>query len=79
MQSLALKVSPLYEPLRALVGIGFCGTTAELLARLNKLTTDDTRRSRHWPKAPNALSNALRRMAGNLREAGIELELPPRS
>ncbi len=73
-QNLALEVSPLYEPIRALVGSGFCGTTAELLAQLNKLVSDDTRRSRRWPKAPNALSNALRRMATNLREAGIELE-----
>jgi hypothetical protein len=73
-QSLALEVSPLYEPIRALVGTGFCGTTAELLAQLNKLVSDDTRRSRRWPKAPNALSNALRRMATNLHETGIELE-----
>jgi hypothetical protein len=27
-----------------------------------------------WPKAPNALSNALRRMASNLRAVGIEIE-----
>ena len=73
-QNLALEVSPLYEPIRALVATGFCGTTAELLAQLNKLVSDDTRRSRRWPKAPNALSNALRRMATNLREGGIELE-----
>ena len=26
-----------------------------------------------WPKAPNALANTLRRMASNLRSAGIEL------
>jgi hypothetical protein len=73
-QSLALEVSPLYEPIRALAGTGFSGTIAELLTQLNKLISDDTRRSRRWPKAPNALSNALRRMATNLREAGIELE-----
>ena len=77
-QNLALELSPLYEPLQALVGLGFCGTTAELLARLNKLVSDDTRRSRHWPKAPNALGNALRRMASNLRQAGIELEFSRR-
>jgi hypothetical protein len=27
-----------------------------------------------WPKAPNGLGNALRRMATNLRAAGIELQ-----
>jgi hypothetical protein len=32
------------------------------------------RRSVRWPKAPNGLGNALRRMATNLRAAGIELQ-----
>ena len=32
------------------------------------------RRSVRWPKAPHVLGGALRRMATNLREAGIELE-----
>jgi hypothetical protein len=73
-QSLALEVSPLYQPITALSGTGFCGTTAELLAQLNRLVSDNTLRSRRWPKAPNALSNALRRMATNLRQDGIELE-----
>ncbi len=49
-QSLALEVSPLYQPLRALVGIGFCGTTADLLARLNKLVSDDTRARATGPR-----------------------------
>jgi hypothetical protein len=73
-QSLALDVSPLYEPLRALARIGFCGSTAELLTQLNRLVRDDTGHPPGWPKTPSALGNALRRMAGNLRSAGIELE-----
>jgi hypothetical protein len=32
------------------------------------------RRSVRWPKAPNALSNALRRMASNLRAVGINIQ-----
>jgi len=32
------------------------------------------RRSVRSPKARNALSNALRRIAGNLRAAGIEIQ-----
>jgi hypothetical protein len=32
------------------------------------------RRSVRWPKAPNGLGNALRRMATNLRGAGVELQ-----
>jgi len=38
------------------------------------MTSESTRRSVRWPKAPNALSNALRRMAVNLRAAGIEIQ-----
>jgi hypothetical protein len=47
---------------------------AELLARLNCMMSENMRRSVRWPKAPNALSNALRRMASNLRAAGIEIQ-----
>jgi hypothetical protein len=32
------------------------------------------RRSVRWPKAPHAPGNALRRMAGNLRAAGIQFQ-----
>jgi len=72
-RNLALEASPVYEPLLEVARAGFSGTSSELLFRLNKLASDSTRRSRRWPKAPNALSNALRRMAGSLRSAGIEI------
>ena len=52
---------------------GFRGSTAELLLRLSAMVGDGTTRSARWPKAPNALGNTLRRMASNLRAAGIEL------
>jgi len=71
--NLALEASPLYDPLRELARAGFSGTSSELLFLLSKLVSDSTRRSRRWPKAPNALSSALRRMAGSLRSSGIEL------
>ena len=74
VQNLALEVSPLYESLRELAGIPFCGTTSDLLAQLNRLVSDDTRRSPGWPRSSSALSNTLRRMAAYLRSAGIELE-----
>ncbi len=73
-RDLALESSPLYEPLRELAREGFSGSTAELLLRLNSMVSEQTRRSVRWPKAPNALANALRRMASNLRGAGIELQ-----
>jgi hypothetical protein len=73
-RNLALEFSPLYEPLRELAQEGFSGSTAELLIRLNSIASEHSRRSVRWPKAPNALANALRRMASNLRGAGIDLQ-----
>jgi hypothetical protein len=71
---LALESSPLYEPVAELAKEGFNGTVTELHARLTCMTSEGIRRSVRWPKAPNALSNALRRMAANLRAAGIEIQ-----
>jgi hypothetical protein len=71
---LTLESSPLYGPLTQLAAVGFNGTTSELLIRLNSITSEGTRRSGRWPKAPNVLSNALRRMAGNLRLEGMKID-----
>ncbi|MGO9607105.1 MAG: hypothetical protein ACLQAT_27560 [Candidatus Binataceae bacterium] len=71
---LALESSPLYEPVAKLAQEGFSGTVAELLVRLNCMISENMRRSVRWPKAPNALSAALRRMASNLRAGGIEIQ-----
>ncbi|MGO9454548.1 MAG: hypothetical protein ACLQDV_26405 [Candidatus Binataceae bacterium] len=73
-RNLALEASPLYEPLTQLATEGFNGSTSELLIRLNAICSEGPRRSGRWPKAPNVLSNSLRRMAGSLRSAGIEIE-----
>jgi hypothetical protein len=72
--NLALESSPLYEPVAKLAQEGLSGTVAELFARLNCMMSESTRRSVRWSKAPNALSNALRRMATNLRATGIEIQ-----
>ena len=53
---------------------GLYRTVAELHTRLDSMVSDVTRRSVRWPKAPNGLGNALRRMATNLRAAGVELQ-----
>jgi len=71
---LALESSPLYEPVAQLAREGFSGTVTELHARLNCMMSESMRRSVRWPKAPNALGNALRRMASNLRAVGIEIQ-----
>jgi hypothetical protein len=73
-QGLAFEASPLYHPLIELARAGFTGTVAELHERLETMVSDAMRRSVRWPKAPNGLGNALRRMATNLRAAGIELQ-----
>jgi hypothetical protein len=72
--NLALESSPLYEPVAELAREGFSGTVAELYDRLNCMMSESMRRSVRWPKAPNALSNALRRMASNLRAVGINIQ-----
>ena len=73
-RDLALEASPLYQPLAELAREGFTGTVAELRARLDSMVSDAMRRSVRWPKAPNGLSSALRRMAATLRAVGIELQ-----
>ena len=73
-RNLALESSPLYEPVAELAQEGFSGTVTELHARLASMMSESMRRSVRWPKAPNALGNALRRMAANLRAAGIEIQ-----
>ena len=72
--NLALESSPLYEPVAELAHEGFSGTVTELHARLTRMMSEGTRRSVRWPKAPSALGSALRRMASNLRAAGIEIQ-----
>jgi hypothetical protein len=37
---------------------------------LSKVASDTTGRLQRWPKAPNAFSNALRRMAGSVLSGG---------
>jgi len=74
VRELTLETSPLYRPLTELALEGFTGTVAELHARLETMVRNVMRCSVRWPKAPSALGNALRRMATNLRSAGIELQ-----
>ena len=73
-RDLALESSPLYGPLAELAREGFTGTMAGLRTRLDSMVSDAMRRSVRWPKAPNGLGNALRRMATSLRAARVELQ-----
>ena len=51
----------------------WAGTATELLALLEPYAPEGARFSRSWPKAPNALSQRLRRAAPSLRKLGIEM------
>jgi hypothetical protein len=52
---------------------GWCGTASALLARLEELAGDAARRP-GWPKRPNSLSSELRRLAPELRRAGVVVD-----
>ena len=62
------------SPVAELAHEGFTGTVADLHARLSSMVSDSIRRSVRWPKAPNILSNALRRISPSLCSSGIELQ-----
>jgi hypothetical protein len=53
------------------------GTLAELLAALDKMADDKTKKLRDWPTKPRALSGQLRRVAPNLRAAGLTVTFGP--
>jgi hypothetical protein len=69
---IAVEASLLGEALQKI--IGFEGTASELLKKLAGIAGEETTRTRGWPRSPQALSGALRRLAPNLRAIGIEVE-----
>jgi hypothetical protein len=74
---LALDVSPVPAELRALLearGGRWTGTASELQAELDDRAGEKVTKQKVWPKSARALGNTLRRLAPNLREAGVELE-----
>ena len=55
----------------------FQGTAQELLDKLNRgaeWNSSEIQKSRDWPKAPNILSNHLRRIVPVLRNMGVEVD-----
>jgi hypothetical protein len=71
---LVLDSSDVATLLRDSVGDEWAGTASQLLMMLNEKVEDATRKRRDWPSSPQALSGLLRRLAPNLRVAGLELE-----
>ncbi|BDG61532.1 hypothetical protein [Caldinitratiruptor microaerophilus] len=67
-----------YDPVaRAVVQLARSGgwdrTASELYDALSGMVDEQTRRSRAWPRGPNALSSRLKRLAPTLRAVGVEI------
>ncbi len=70
---LALDASPIAATLVefAQEQENWTGKPAELLEELNRRASDETKRQQGWPKRPNALTGAMKRIAPNLRAVGV--------
>jgi hypothetical protein len=55
------------------------GTVKELLAELDRVADDATRKNRGWPTNPKALGGQLRRLAPNLRRIGLYITIGDRT
>ena len=75
-----LESSPVAQAVRAFIEDEkiWKNTATELLMRLNDLADEPTKKRREnqktWPKTGKAISNELRRIAPNLRAAGVAIE-----
>lgn len=49
-------------------------TSTNLLAMLESKANDNEKRLKSWPKSPQSLSGTLKRLAPNLRAAGVDVE-----
>jgi hypothetical protein len=71
---LALDASLVSQAVRTWIGTQagpWQGTATDLLKTLNERTDDQTKRQKSWPANGRSLSNTLRRLAPNLRVAGV--------
>jgi hypothetical protein len=55
------------------------GTMKELHEALGRATDEATRRLPDWPKSPSGLGDRLRRLAPNLRRAGVQVTIGERT
>ncbi len=74
---LPLEASPIATPLLELADTRFEGTATELLAALSGSVDESVTRRKGWPANGQVLSTELRRLAPNLRAAGIDVEFKP--
>ena len=78
---LALEASPVAPAIIAFVERErlWTGTATELLKGLNAIAGDEIQKQQGWPKRGNALSGILKRLAPNLRTAGVNFSRLNRS
>ena len=74
---LALEASPIAATLVDFIQKEgrWSGKPSELLDELNRCVAEETRKQQGWPKRSNTLSGAIKRIAPNLRTAGIEYDV----
>ena len=81
--TVTLEASPVAEAVLRLVAeeTSWKGTATDLLETLTNshYASDQITREKTWPKNAKALSGALRRLAPNLRAAGLEVTFLPRT
>ena len=72
---LPLEASAVWPWLRKMLpdGTAWEGTSTELLDKLADLAGDKVTKEKHWPKKPHALSGQLKRLAPNMRRAGLDV------
>jgi len=71
----ALESSPVAKYVLQVAEAGdYHGTPSDLLERIESMATDADKRGKTWPKNPRSLSGILKRLAPNLRAAGVEVE-----
>ena len=78
---LALEASPVASAIIAFVERErlWTGTATELLKGLNAIAGDEAQKQQGWPKRGNSLSGILKRLAPNLRTAGVNFSRLSRS
>jgi hypothetical protein len=72
---LALEVSPVAAALISFIKNAgrWTGVASELLKELNARMDEDMRRQKRWPKSAQGMGGELKRLAPNLRAAGVNV------
>ncbi len=79
--SIVLEGSPVADTVRKFCekNTEFEGTIKDFLAELDALVTDETKKSKDYPKTPRALRSKLERINPNLRAIGIDIKFLAKS